>query len=240
MKYMGSKNRISKYIAPIIQKAIDDNNITTYIEPFAGGMNMIDKIKCENRIANDIHSQLIAMWKELQNGWIPPSHISEEEYNYVKNNQTTLPPYYVGYVGFCATFGARYFQGYARGFKNDGITPRDHSNEAYRNIIKQLPQLQNVSFICGDYKQIDIDNAVIYCDPPYEDTKKYIQVGLFNYNEFWNWCREQNERNILFVSGYDAPDDFECVWQKDVIVNFDSLRNESSNKNRTEKLFIIK
>ena len=105
--------------------------------------------------------------------------------------------------------------------------------------MKQLPQLQNVSFICGDYKQIDVDSAVVYCDPPYEDTKKYASVSSFNYNEFWDWCRKQNENNILFVSGYDAPDDFKCIWSKDVIVNFDSNRNENSNKNRTEKLFIL-
>lgn len=37
MRYVGSKNRIAKYIIPIIQKEIDDNNITTYYEPFIGG-----------------------------------------------------------------------------------------------------------------------------------------------------------------------------------------------------------
>ena len=31
---------------------------------------MIDKIKCENRIGNDIHKELIAMWNKLQKGWI--------------------------------------------------------------------------------------------------------------------------------------------------------------------------
>ena len=42
---------------------------------------MIDKIKCENRIGNDIHKELIAMWNEIQKGWEIPLHISEEEYN---------------------------------------------------------------------------------------------------------------------------------------------------------------
>jgi len=37
MQYMGSKNRYAKYIVPIIQKYIDDNNITKYLEPFVGG-----------------------------------------------------------------------------------------------------------------------------------------------------------------------------------------------------------
>ena len=68
IKFVGSKNRISKYIAPILQKCIDDNGVTTYYEPFVGGANMIDKIRCENRIGNDIHPQLIAMFKALQSG----------------------------------------------------------------------------------------------------------------------------------------------------------------------------
>ena len=38
MKYMGSKSRIAKYIAPILQECIDSNNVTTYIEPFVGGL----------------------------------------------------------------------------------------------------------------------------------------------------------------------------------------------------------
>ena len=49
MKYVGSKNRLAKDLAPIIQSYIDDNNIIHYWEPFCGGANMIDKIKCKNR-----------------------------------------------------------------------------------------------------------------------------------------------------------------------------------------------
>ena len=50
MVYLGSKARLVKYIAPILQKCIDDNHIDTYIEPFVGGANMIENIKCKNRI----------------------------------------------------------------------------------------------------------------------------------------------------------------------------------------------
>ena len=45
MKYMGSKSRIAKHIVPIIQEKIKENNIKTYIEPFCGGCNIIDKIQ---------------------------------------------------------------------------------------------------------------------------------------------------------------------------------------------------
>ena len=48
MKYVGSKNRLSKQIAPIIQRYVIEKMIhkgNGYWEPFVGGANMIDKIK---------------------------------------------------------------------------------------------------------------------------------------------------------------------------------------------------
>lgn len=37
MVYQGSKNRLAKYIVPIIQQAIDDTLSDTYVEFFVGG-----------------------------------------------------------------------------------------------------------------------------------------------------------------------------------------------------------
>lgn len=240
MKYIGSKNRLSKYIAPIIQKYIDDNNVKLYYEPFCGGLNMIDKIKCNTRIANDIHRELIHMWNALRGGWQPPKHITEEEYNHVRKNKEMYPEYYVGYVGFHSTFGAKYFGGYARGFKADGVTPRDESNEAYRNTMKQLRNVLDVNCVCWDYTAVEIKNAVIYCDPPYQNTTKYSTKD-FDYEEFWQWCREMSSDNIVLISEYNAPDDFECIWSKESLVNFDCNRgSDVSKKKRTEKLFKYK
>ena len=201
---------------------------------------MIDKIRCEKRIGNDVHKELIAMWKELQKGWNPPSHITEEEYASVRDNKSNYPDHYVGYVGYHATFGSKYFAGYARSFKADGVTPRDQSNEAYRNTMKQVPSIMDVEFINADYKDFNIENAVIYCDPPYQGTTKYA-TDEFNYEEFWNWCRKMSKNNIVFISEYNAPDDFECVWSKESLANFDCNRGDNTSKKiRTEKLFTYK
>ena len=61
MIYMGAKTKYADYIIPILQKCIDENNVTTYIEPFCGGCNIIDKIKCENKFAYDRSDTLIAL-----------------------------------------------------------------------------------------------------------------------------------------------------------------------------------
>ncbi|NRB83319.1 MAG: hypothetical protein HRU49_06050 [Winogradskyella sp.] len=52
MKYMGSKARFAKDLLPIILKDRKPNQV--YLEPFAGGMNMTDKVD-GMRIANDQH-----------------------------------------------------------------------------------------------------------------------------------------------------------------------------------------
>mgnify|MGYP001075335967 CR=1 FL=1 len=53
MKYVGSKNRISKELAPIIQSYITEDT-KGYLEPFVGGANMIDKIKKYIKLAKII------------------------------------------------------------------------------------------------------------------------------------------------------------------------------------------
>ena len=87
MVYQGSKNRIAKYIIPIIQSYIDENNITVYIEPFCGGANVIDKIICQNKIASDYNEDLIALLKYVQKDnslSIAPDKCTFEHYSDVR------------------------------------------------------------------------------------------------------------------------------------------------------------
>ena len=91
--------------------------------------------------------------------------------------------------------------------------------------------------MCSDYNNLYIpENSVIYCDPPYENTTKY--VGSFDSSAFWNWCRiKASEGLTVFVSEYNAPDDFECVWSKSVC---SSLTKDTGSKVAIERLFRCK
>ena len=84
MWYLGSKNKISKDLVPIIQSYITEDT-KGYLEPFVGGANVIDKIQCGNKIGCDIHKQLIALLNKAKDNVDDiPDIISEETYKEVK------------------------------------------------------------------------------------------------------------------------------------------------------------
>jgi len=235
---MGSKSRITKHIVPIIQKYIDDNQIKTYIEPFCGGCNVIDKVKCKNRIASDISLYLISLFKALvyDNKQLP-DNISKDHYSDVRinKNNNKYEDWYVGAVGFLASYNGRFFDGgYAGIVHTKANTIRDYYDEAKRNLESQLPNLKNVVFDCKDYKEYaEIKNCLIYCDPPYQEVKKYETSHNFNHNAFWETMCKWSKNNIVLISEQNASDDFECIWEQPIIRSIDNNKRVQS----TEKLF---
>ena len=229
MKYMGSKNRIAKYILPIMLKDRKENQY--WVEPFVGGANMIDKVD-GLRIGADFNKYLISTIKALQDGWLPDEKITEEQYLNIKQNKDMFQEHLIGYVGFQLSYGAMWFGSYRR--DKQGV--RDYSLEAYKNVKKQAPSLSGVHFECCSYNDLEIpDNSIIYCDPPYENTASYKAVDKFNHQEFWEWCRTKSkEGHTVFISEYNAPNDFECIWEKEVN---SSLTKDTGSKKAIEKLF---
>lgn len=239
MKYMGSKRKLAKYIIPEITKLFSSDRYI-YIEPFVGGANIIDKVKVKNRIGYDKNPYLIALLDHISKSGKLPETISEDEYYKVRDNKSNFPKWYVGLVGFCASYGGRFFEGYPRGNKEDG-TPRDYTNEAIRNIEKQRASLKNIGFYHSDYIDLDFskEKAVIYCDPPYRNSKPYKTglLGVFDSDKFWRWAEKQSEYNPVFISEYEAPENFKCVFS---ISGISSNLRQIGTKKSIEKLFLHK
>lgn len=229
MKYMGSKNRHAKELLPII---LENRGLEQwYVEPFVGGFNMIDKVSGK-RLANDSNFYLIELFKAIQNGWEPPSNVTEAEYISVKNDKNNYPPYLVGFIGFGCSYSGKWFGGYARGNASSG-EPRNYALESKKNILKQ--NIDGIVIFNKNYLELEIpENSVIYCDPPYAGTTKYKDD--FDHQVFWDWVREQdaNGHDIL-VSEYNAPDDFACIWEKTVN---NTLVKDTGSKQGIERLFI--
>ena len=223
MVYMGSKAKYANYIVPILQKCIDDNQVTTYIECFVGGANIIDKIQCLNRYGYDRSDTLIALLdlaskdfnKVLKDG---NRELWDKGKAYVKDGKMPddMSLADIGAMEFFASFSNG---GFPRGYAKNTET-RNYFNEAYRNMQSQAPRLKNIIFKSQNYWELDKDikNAVIYLDPPYKDTKQYGYANeeKIDYDKFGNWVRELSKNNFVFISEQQAPDDFEIIWEQDV------------------------
>ena len=230
MVYMGSKNRIAKELIPIITQHLQPNQ--WYVEPFVGGANMIDKIEHPYKLGADNNKYLIALLEAVQNGQELPEHITKDEYIAVKTNKDNYPDWYVGFVGFVSSFRAKFFGGYSGYYTTKTGIQRNYIKERINNILKQ--NLDGIKLVCSSYDALDIPaNSIIYCDPPYNGTTKY--KDSFDSDAFWQWCRDKaKEGHTVYVSEYNAPEDFKCIWEKQINSNLGG-----TSKTATEKLFTI-
>jgi DNA adenine methylase len=228
MKYMGSKNRIAKHILPIMLEYRTPE--MTWVEPFVGGANMIDKVEGK-RIGNDLNNYVISFWNAVKNGWIPPEFITKDYYKEIISNKQHYSQELVGWATTACTFGGT-GHGYA------GIlSKRNYQKEAHINLEKQRYNISDVDFLCGEYYQFDIPkNSLIYCDPPYKNGEHYRNFKTINYDIFWQWCRDKFKNgHTIFISEYNAPSDFKCIWEMPLKSNI--VKNGTSYS--VEKLFTL-
>ena len=230
MRYLGGKSRISTQLSNVVNTTFGERKERIFVSLFCGSCAIESKVNADVKILNDKHPYLIAMWKALQNGWIPPDEISKEQYKYIKEHKDEDMAL-SGFVGFGCSFGGKWFGGLASNKRGDNYCRR-----ANKSVLKDMDGLQNATFLCLDYKDVEIpQGAIVYADPPYDKTTGY-SLGDFDSNEFWDYARKLSETNIVLISEEKAPDDFVSIWHKEQKRMIDNV-----NKNiftRTENLFV--
>lgn len=260
ISYQGSKSRFMKVLKPLIENNLDEG--MTYIEPFGGGMNSFTPINASKKIANDVNEYNIALWLLLKEQGFNGVETEWSEYlnilsncedkpnglNYLQakllyldmkqdclRNGGKYPKALLGFVAYACSYGGGWWNGFIGYNEKKG---ENYVKEAIRGLKKHIESainIENSDFLHGNYDTIEIpDNAFIYCDPPYANTKKYATD--FDNELFWDWCREliETKENIkVLISEYNAPEDFVCIWSKGVQ---DSMGNNTMSK--SEKLFI--
>lgn len=91
-----------------------------------------------------------------------------------------------------------------------------------------------------DYKELidrnDFCNCLIYCDPPYKNTKNFSNSKDFNHDDFWASVAKLSKKNHVLISEENAPLEFKCIWEQEV-----SRTIKATDKSKsTEKLFTYK
>lgn len=226
MQYFGGKARIAKGISEWINDTHTHTH-THYAEPFCGSCNVASKVRIPNKLLNDKNPYLIAMFQALQNGWIPPVHVSEADYYACKANQAN-EPHVAGFVGFACSFAGKFWGGYARDKK--GSDEGEYALRGHNSILKKMNTLGDAKFSCVDFLQLDYEDCLIYCDPPYKNTTPYYRkiLGDFPYNKFLEWVGEQSKKNTVIVSEYkqNVPGGAEILLE---IPSRTSIRDKSGN-----------
>jgi len=247
MRYMGSKQRFVKELLPILLEYREQGQY--YVEPFAGGMNVICHVT-GNRIANDKNYYLIEMWKGLCSGLEYPKEIPKDLYDTARdiyngiergeNHQLNMASDLIGWIGWMGSANGRFFDGGYSGKSKTKIgTTRDYIKEAISNIEKQLPSMLGVEFSSSDYQDMIIpEKSIIYCDIPYKGTKQYSTSKYFDHKKFFDWCRQMKKiGHTVFVSEYEAPTDFELVWEKAAKSSLSANGVCGGSKESSERLY---
>ena len=144
----------------------------------------------------------------------------------------------IGWYGWMGSFNGRFFSGGYSGhdvLQKNGKT-RDYIKEQINNTLKSIPKLKNVNFTSDDYFNVDIpEGSIVYCDIPYKGSKQYETSKDFDYEKFYEWCRKNKSKYQIFISEYNMPEDFKCIWQKEVT----NSMNTTKTYKPIEKLFIL-
>ena len=102
--------------------------------------------------------------------------------------------------------------------------------------LQRLQQLERLEATNLSYEAFsDIEGAIFYLDPPYENTTHATYKGDFNSQTFYDWVFEMSKKNIVLISSYEISDDrFKCVFE------FEKARStiQSGTAGKTEKLFM--
>ena len=244
MRYLGGKYRHGREISNVLKKYAPPDKVKGYIEPFCGALGvcryMTDDYRC---YISDNHKDLILFWKAIKAGTFKyPKSISEQTYNKFKCSNE--PSAMRAFVGFGLSFGGMWFTGYAEKY-NHNCTRRNTLRETTESCKKIKDSVRKIKAIrCISYDKLKRPKEggyLIYCDPPYQNTAGYKTKTKgtgedFDHEKFWNIAREWSKNNIVIVSEFKAPKDFKCVWKSRRNITI----NNNKNKNKIEKLFMIK
>jgi DNA adenine methylase len=229
--YGGGKSRIGKQIFQVIKQTEKDKKWNgDYFEPFCGliGVGLHFLKEGRNISICDKNKDLMLMWKKLKNGWIPPLECSKDDYEVFKKMESHSAER--GFVGIGCAYSGIYFAGYRQ-------NTTYYLKLLHKGLLKLVPFLHKADILeAKPYYDFNPTGKTIYCDPPYKNNKlRSEHFKSFDTDKFWNVMRSWSKTNLVIISEYEAPDDFECIWEKDVNSTFNNKCNSY-----TEKLFIYK
>lgn len=216
MRYLGGKSKVARELCGVINRIRKPGQ--PYWEPFVGGGAILERIRCSDApsYASDFNHYLIAMWQALQDGWEPPSVVTEDDYRRAKAGE--FDDALTAFIGFGCSFGGKWFGSYQmKHHTRPNRTLVSMTLNSFKRMEKSLSEtkLFHANFITTYPPG---SGMLIYCDPPYNGTSGYDATDKFDTPLFWDKCRAlEAQGHTVLVSEYEAPADYSAIWSQAVI-----------------------
>ncbi len=223
MNYVGGKYRVLSQLIPLFPEKID-----TFVDLFAGGLDVAVNVNAKKTIVNDVNSFLIEIYEAFQkekpekvlakiDTIIDTWHLSKENregYLALRahyNESTERDPIEL-YVLMCYSFNYQLRFNNAHAFNNPFGRGRSSFNDAMRrNMEAFLPKIADFEFHSQDFRTLDLSmlkkGDFIYCDPPYTITTGYYNDGKRGFSGWskkddlalFDFLRELDRRGVKFA-----------------------------------------
>lgn len=202
IKWTGTKRKLSSYIVAYFPQHID-----TFYEPFIGSgavlRLLLEQKRANHYIASDLCEPLIQLWKYVRD--YPNTVCADYELlfealqrnpeNYYQfrnyfNSVSQSPGLFLFLLRTCVNGIARFNR---QGKFNSSLhlsRPGINPGKMREIIFDWSAKIQNVEFICQDYREIKPSrNDFCYFDPPYSSGNS-LYLGNFNSNDFFDFLKD--------------------------------------------------
>ncbi|MBP6945357.1 DNA adenine methylase [Patescibacteria group bacterium] len=214
IKWSGSKRSQAREIIAFFPKDID-----TYYEPFLGGGSILGNLDPKKAVCGDVCESLIQLWNTVKQD---PQTVADEYdkrwktlqdkghlyYYDVRDsfNQTKSPHDLLFLTRTCVNGLIRFNR---QGEFNNSfhLSRKGMVSERLGRIIHQWSTIiKGHRFVHASYVESTkkaSDGDFIYLDPPYFHTKgRYF--GTIAYDEFLEYLKDLNQRNVKFALSFDG------------------------------------
>lgn len=235
LRYPGGKGKTYKYVRSLVQK----NNITTYIEPFAGGAEVALQLLMNNDvkriIINDFDPAIYALWRaviyqadELIQ-LIKDVPITPEEWQKQKDIYNSQPVIDELKLGFATLFLNRANHG---GVIKGGITGGKHqtgnskidarfNKKTLINRIRSIEKFKKRITVCN-YDAIDFieeeikktRKSLTFFDPPYYIKGPGLYTNFYTHDDHVALAQviKSKMKNRYWILTYDIAEEIKQIY----------------------------
>lgn len=259
LPYIGSKKKVSKRIVEIIKQNFGSDKPVYDI--FGGGGAITAELLLNGFEVhyNDLDSDITDMFVRVisqDREWIKTLIVSRDEFfDILSKSQKTVDDKLKLLINSFANNQKNYLYGKKQSdmkynlavkiIKKHDVFGGYRQTETYKNAqqeqlqrLQQLQRLEQLEVTNRDYTAFsNVENAILYLDPPYENTKNPYKFK-FDHQLFYDWCVKMARKNVVIISSYDISDPrFEVSFEfKGICGTFVGGRNTKKH----ERLFMVK